>query len=137
MASPSWDATQPPTPMMTSRSPVLNSFQRPSWLKTFSCAFSRIEQVLTRMTSASSGRSVSSSPSAWASTSAILAESYSFIWQPWVLMYSLPRTCAGRVATKGRGMSEVSPEVGRVTSGVPVMALNPVGWAGKPASLAA
>jgi hypothetical protein len=31
----------------------LCSFQRPSWLKTFSCAFSRIEQVLIRITSAS------------------------------------------------------------------------------------
>ncbi len=64
----------------------LSTRQRPSWLKTFSCAFSRIEQVLTRTTSASSGLSVSSSPSLAASTSAILAESYSFIWQPWVLM---------------------------------------------------
>ena len=38
--------------------------QRPSWLNTFSCAFSRIEQVLTRITSASSTSSVSSSPCA-------------------------------------------------------------------------
>ena len=39
---------------------------------------------------ASSSRSVSSRPWDAASTSAILPESYSFIWHPWVLMYSLP-----------------------------------------------
>ena len=54
--------------------------------KTFSCAFSRIEQVLMRMTSASASTSVSSSPCSAASTSAMRAESYTFIWQPWVLM---------------------------------------------------
>ncbi len=86
MASPSCDATQPPTPITTGLPPCLSDFQRPSWLKTFSCAFSRIEQVLIRMTSASSALSVSSRPSLAASTSAILAESYSFIWQPWVWM---------------------------------------------------
>jgi hypothetical protein len=35
---------------------LLQRFQRPSWLNTFSCAFSRMEQVLTRITSASSAR---------------------------------------------------------------------------------
>ena len=54
IASPSCEATQPPTPISTGLPPCLSAFQRPSWLKTFSCAFSRIEQVLTRMTSASS-----------------------------------------------------------------------------------
>ena len=53
IASPSWLATQPPTPMTTDALCCLSSFQRPSWLKTFSWAFSRIEQVLIRMTSAS------------------------------------------------------------------------------------
>jgi hypothetical protein len=72
--------------MITSRPPSFSAFQRPSWLNTFSWAFSRIEQVLTRTTSASSGLSVSSSPSCSASTSAMRAESYSFIWHPWVLM---------------------------------------------------
>ena len=61
-------------------------FQRPSCEKTFSWAFSRMEQVLTKITSASSSRSVSSRPCEAASTSAIFAESYSFIWHPWVLM---------------------------------------------------
>ena len=86
IASPSCEATQPPTPISTGLSPCLSDFQRPSWLNTFSCAFSRIEQVLTSTTSASSTLSVSSRPSAAASTSAMRAESYSFIWQPWVWM---------------------------------------------------
>jgi tRNA A37 methylthiotransferase MiaB len=50
----------------------------------------RIEQVLIRITSASDSSRVSSMPCDSRSTSAILAESYSFIWQPWVLMKSLP-----------------------------------------------
>ena len=58
----------------------------PRSLNTFSCAFSRTEQVLKRITSASSGAAASSYPSAAASTSAILSESYSFIWQPNVRM---------------------------------------------------
>ncbi len=88
MAAPSWLATQPPTPINTFSPFFLSDFQRPIWLKTFSWAFSRIEQVLTRITSASSAIVVSSMPSDAASTSAILAESYSFIWQPWVSMKS-------------------------------------------------
>lgn len=74
--------------------------------------FSRMEQVLTRMTSASSGLSVSSRPSLAASTSAILAESYSFIWQPWVLMYSLPFTWSGL-----RGPAEQGNERGTARRG--------------------
>ncbi len=97
MAAPSCEATQPPTPISTGLPSFFSAFQRPNWLNTFSCAFSRMEQVLTSTTSASSGLSVSSRPSAAASTSAILAESYSFIWQPWVLMYSLPRAGRGGV----------------------------------------
>ena len=129
IASPSCEATQPPTPMMTSRPLFFRPFHTPSWLNTFSCAFSRMEQVLTRMTSASSGLSVSSRPSLAASTSAILAESYSFIWQPWVLMYSLPFTWSGLRGPAGRATSGVPPGVvGGKTSGVPVMALNPFGW---------
>ena len=91
MAAPSWLATQPPTPITRSGFARFNAFTRPRSEKTFSCAFSRTEQVLKRMTSASSGWSVFTivSPSAsdaCASTSAILSESYSFIWQPNVLM---------------------------------------------------
>ncbi len=89
IAAPSCEATQPPTPISTGLpSRCLYSFQRPSWLNTFSCAFSRIEQVLIRITSASDSSAVSSMPCDAFSTSAILAESYSFIWQPWVLMKS-------------------------------------------------
>ena len=62
-----------------------SSRQRPSWENTFSWAFSRTEQVLSRITSASSARSVNSIPWDALSTSAILAESYSFIWQAKVL----------------------------------------------------
>ncbi|MNN36316.1 hypothetical protein D3C81_1502090 [compost metagenome] len=142
MASPSCEATQPPTPMMTSRPPALSAFQRPSWLNTFSCAFSRMEQVLTSTTSASSGLSVNSSPSASASTSAILVESYSFIWQPWVLMYSLPRAPPATFGlTPGRGINSgvvISTDgaaepalIGRGEAGVPGMVLIPDGWAGR------
>ena len=62
-----------------------------------------------QMTSASSGLSVSSRPSLAASTSAILAESYSFIWQPWVLMYSLPFTWSGLRGPAGRATSGYRP----------------------------
>ncbi|MFD2270750.1 hypothetical protein ACFS07_05610 [Undibacterium arcticum] len=41
---------------------------------------------MSRITSASSALSVRTMPSAACSTSAILSESYSFIWQPKVLM---------------------------------------------------
>ena len=90
ISAPSCDATQPATPISTGLPPRFSSFQRPSWLKTFSCAFSRIAQVLIRITSAWVSSSVSSMPCDALSTSAILVESYSFIWQPWVLMKSLP-----------------------------------------------
>ena len=56
--------------------------QRPSSENTFSCAFSRTEQVFISSRSASSGESVSTMPCDSRSTSAILSESYSFIWQP-------------------------------------------------------
>src|SRR5690606_27468100 len=104
IASPSWLATQPPTPISTGRSPCLRDFQRPSWLNTFSCAFSRIEQVLTRITSASSTFVVSSSPSEAASTSAMRAESYSFIWQPWVGMNNLRAGGAGASDAEAGGV---------------------------------
>jgi ABC-type nitrate/sulfonate/bicarbonate transport system ATPase subunit len=56
--------------------------KRPSSENTFSCAFSRIEQVLTRSRSASSGTAVRSKPCDSRRTAAIFSESYSFIWQP-------------------------------------------------------
>lgn len=52
MAWPSWLATQPPTPIFTPF--ALRCFTRPRSENTFSCAFSRTEQVLNRMRSASS-----------------------------------------------------------------------------------
>ena len=55
MASPSWLATQPPTPISRAGLAAFQSFQRPSSEKTFSCAFSRTEQVLSSSRSASSG----------------------------------------------------------------------------------
>ncbi len=66
--------------------------QPPSCENTFSCAFSRTEQVLSSSRSAWAGSSVSSYPSASRSTSTMRAESYSFIWQPKV-----------RIKTRGMG----------------------------------
>ena len=86
IAAPSCDATQPPTPISTSGRAALSARTRPRSWNTRSCAFSRTEQVLNRMTSASSGRSVEREPSEAASTSAMRSESYSFIWQPNVRM---------------------------------------------------
>ena len=84
IAAPSWLATQPPTPMTTCGLAALRARQRPSWLKTFSAAFSRMEQVLSSSTSAAAGSSTTAAPWLSRSTSAIRDESYSFIWQPWV-----------------------------------------------------
>ena len=86
ISAPSWLATQPPTPMMRFGFCSLISRQRPSSENTFSCAFSRTEQVLTSTMSACSATSVAFALNADTSTSAILAESYSFIWQPYVWM---------------------------------------------------
>src|SRR5260221_2899669 len=90
MPAPSWLATQPPTAIINPGRARLICFTRPRSANTFSCAFSRTEQVLKTMTSASSARSVASRPSASRSTSAILSESYSFIWQPKVRRNSFP-----------------------------------------------
>ena len=86
MAAPSWLATQPPTPITRSGRSCFQARQRPISEKTFSSAFSRTEQVLTSRMSASSARAVRSRPCDAASRSAVRAESYSFIWQPNVLM---------------------------------------------------
>ena len=82
MVSPSWLATQPPTPISKLGLPCFKARARPRSENTFSSAFSRMEQVLNKMMSASSGLSVCTMPSQARSTSAILSESYSFIWQP-------------------------------------------------------
>jgi len=82
MPAPSWLATQPPTAIMSRGLARFRCFTRPRSANTFSCAFSRTEQVLKTMTSASSARTAGSSPSACASTPEMRAESTSFIWQP-------------------------------------------------------
>ena len=86
ISPPSCEATQPPTPITRFGFFSFRWRTRPRSWNTFSCAFSRTEQVLNRITSASSGRSVLIMPSLSESTSTILSESYSFIWQPKVLM---------------------------------------------------
>ncbi len=53
-------AMQPMTPMTRSGRSRFRWRSAPSWEKTLSSAFSRMEQVLSRIRSASSGRSVSS-----------------------------------------------------------------------------
>src|SRR3990172_3709159 len=96
MAPPSWLATQPPTAIMSSGWARLRCLMRPRSATPFPCAFSRTEQVLKTMTSASSALAAGASPSALASTAEIFSESYSFIWQPKGRMKSLPvmRTAA-------------------------------------------
>src|SRR5215831_10862531 len=103
IASPSWLATQPPTPIRSSGRSFFRAFTRPRSWNTFSWAFSRTEQVLNRIRSASSGRSVGSNPCAARSMSAILTESYSFIWQPNVRTKSFFVTSAARAARLGLG----------------------------------
>ena len=87
--SPSCEATQPPTPITKFGFLSLNFFQRPSWWNNFSSAFSLIEHVLSKSTSASFASSVRSSPCECLSTSLILLESYSFIWHPKVRICNL------------------------------------------------
>ena len=84
--SPSCEATHPPTPITKLGFFAFNGINLPRWLNTLSSAFSRTEQVFSKITSASSGVRVSTMPSVEANISAIRDESYSFIWQPKVLM---------------------------------------------------
>ena len=79
MASPSWLATQPPTPTIKFGFFLFRCFILPRSEKTFSSAFSRTEQVLNRIMSASSGELVSEMVLDSASRSDIFPESYSFI----------------------------------------------------------
>src|SRR5437016_3897693 len=58
IAAPSWLATQPPTPISTPL--AFRCLTRPRSLNNFSCAFSRTEQVLKTIRSASSPSSVGS-----------------------------------------------------------------------------
>src|SRR5581483_5440827 len=101
MAAPSWLATQPPTAIMREGFARFSRFTRPRSAKTFSCAFSRTEQVLKTITSASSGHDAASWPSAARSTSPIFCESYSFIWQPKVRTKTLPTAASALVRLRG------------------------------------
>ena len=103
IAAPSWLATQPPTPITSAGLACLSVFQSAELR----------EHLFLRLLADRAGvdqddvglglvaRS-SSSPCAAASTSAILAESYSFIWQPWVLMIELAGTSS--VVSKIKGL---------------------------------
>ena len=64
MAPPSWLATQPPTAIMRPGLARFRCLTRPRSANTFSCAFSRTEQVLKTMTSASSALAAGARPSA-------------------------------------------------------------------------
>src|SRR5215470_235852 len=90
--------------MRSSGRACFRAFTRPRSWNTFSWAFSRTEQVLNRIRSASSGRSVGSKPCAARRMSAILSESYSFIWQPNVRTKSFFVMLA---AAGGPGLSEL------------------------------
>jgi len=72
--------------MMTSGRRAFSRRHSPSSENTFSCAFSRTEQVFITSTSACCGSSVEVIRAPTRNTSAMRAESYSFIWQPKVLM---------------------------------------------------
>ena len=81
-------AMHPITPMISSGLRVLSRRNSPSLEKTLSSAFSRIAQVLTRIRSASVSSEVSSQRFS-RSKPATRSESYSFIWQPYVIRWSL------------------------------------------------
>src|SRR5262245_49483412 len=125
MPAPSCDATQPPTPITRSGFAALSARTRPRSWNTRSCAFSRTEQVLNRMTSASSARSVSVMPSAALSTSAMRSESYSFIWHPKVRMKSFLGK-AWRPGAAGKTVGAAGDARGSDFTGEKV----PVSWRG-------
>ncbi len=64
ISPPSWLATHPPTPMRRSGLSRFKPRTRPRSANTFSCAFSRTEQVLKSTRSACAGSAVCSKPSA-------------------------------------------------------------------------
>src|SRR5207253_8800643 len=91
----------------------------PSLEKTLSSAFSRIAQVLTRIRSASVSSEVSSQRSS-RSRPATRSESYSFIWQPYVIRWNLamsawkiPRLRWSDRSTRGRASQTTALETGR------------------------
>jgi hypothetical protein len=83
-ASPSCWATQPATAIVSSGRSRLSSAMRPTSLRSFCSAFSRMLQVLSSTRSASASPSASRWP-ALRSTSPIRSESCEFIWQPKVM----------------------------------------------------
>ena len=94
MFSPSCEATHPATPMISLGFFSFRGLTRPRSENTFSCAFSRTEQVLKRMMSASSGSATCSMPPCSSSnTASIFSLSYSFIWQPKVRIKTFFMVC--------------------------------------------
>src|SRR5919198_828157 len=81
-------AQQPPTPMIRFGSCFLSALASWRWATKRSSAFSRIEQVLKRMRSASSRVAASAYPRVW-SMPFIRSESCSFIWQPKVVTWNV------------------------------------------------
>src|SRR3954468_16683135 len=79
-------AQQPPTPTTTSGRSRLTRLASPRWATKRSSAFSRIEQVLKRMRSASARVDDSAYPSD-SSMPFMRSESCSFIWQPKVVTW--------------------------------------------------
>ena len=80
--------------MMRSGFFSLSGRTRPKSEKTFSCAFSRTEQVLNKMMSASSGWvTCSIPPCSSARTDSIFSLSYSFIWHPKVRINTFFMVC--------------------------------------------
>jgi hypothetical protein len=88
-------AMQPITPMIMSGRACFSRRRAPSCEYTLSSHFSRIAHVLSRTRSASSRRSVSSYSRSRRSP-ATRSESYSFIWQPYVIRWSLGMAPHGR-----------------------------------------
>src|SRR5207253_1480694 len=115
--APCWScAMHPMTPMISSGLRSLSFRSSPSFEKTLSSAFSRIAQVLTRIRSASSSSWVSSQRFS-RSKPATRSESYSFIWQPYVIRWSLamsawkiPRLRWSDRSTHGRASQTTAAE---------------------------
>jgi hypothetical protein len=85
MAAPSWLATQPPTPMMRSGLRVLQRLPAAELVKDLLLRFfadrAGVEEDDVGLRLVVRGHQAV----ALASRSSMRAESYSFIWQPWVL----------------------------------------------------
>ena len=126
MASPSCCATHPATPISRGRSrprPMSCSTRA----KTFSCAFSRTEQVFRTTTSAgpaSAGRQPSDPRAA-----AIFSESWTFIWQPQVSIRNRRWGAGSGGATGPPGASPVAAD----RSGARSVIQRPAGSGASPA----